>query len=101
VDPRLSRRLPEVRKEGIVTGLRPDGKTQVTFAYDDVGTPVRLDTVVISSQHDPERTQDELRELLSEHVVGHVLSDESLKPFVTDEDRKSTRLNSSHVSISY
>ena len=82
---RLSRRLTEVRKEGIVTGLRPDGKTQVTFEYDDAGTPVRLDTVVISTQHDPERTQDELRELLSEHVVGHVLSDESLKPFVTED----------------
>ena len=82
---RLSRRLTEVREEGIVTGLRPDGKTQVTFEYDDAGTPVRLDTVVISTQHDPERTQDELRELLSEHVVGHVLSDESLKPFVTED----------------
>ena len=82
---RLSRRLTEVRKEGIVTGLRPDGKTQVTFEYDEAGTPVRLDTVVISTQHDPERTQDELRELLSEHVVNHVLSDESLKPFVTED----------------
>ncbi|AGE36552.1 methionine adenosyltransferase [Corynebacterium urealyticum] len=82
---RLSRRLTEVRKEEIVTGLRPDGKTQVTFEYDDAGTPVRLDTVVISTQHDPERTQDELRELLSEHVVGHVLADESLKPFVTED----------------
>ncbi|HEY4598737.1 methionine adenosyltransferase [Corynebacterium sp.] len=82
---RLSRRLTEVRKEGIVTGLRPDGKTQVTFEYDEAGTPVRLDTVVISTQHDPERTQDELRELLSEHVVDHVLSDESLKPFVSED----------------
>lgn len=82
---RLSRRLTEVRKDGIVTGLRPDGKTQVTFEYDEAGTPVRLDTVVISTQHDPERTQDELRELLSEHVVDHVLSDESLKPFVTED----------------
>ena len=82
---RLSRRLTEVRKEGIVTGLRPDGKTQVTFEYDEAGTPVRLDTVVISTQHDPERTQDELRELLSLHVVNHVLSDESLKPFVTED----------------
>ncbi len=82
---RLSRRLTEVRKEGIVTGLRPDGKTQVTFEYDDAGTPVRLDTVVISTQHDPERTQDELRELLSEHVVDYVLADESLKPFVTED----------------
>src|SRR5699024_5234551 len=82
---RLSRRLTEVRKEDIVTGLRPDGKTQVTFEYDDAGTPVRLDTSVISPQHDPEPTQDELRELLSEHVVGHVISDESLKPFVTED----------------
>ena len=82
---RLSRRLTEVRKEGIVTGLRPDGKIQVTFEYDDAGTPVHLDTVVISTQHDPERTQDELRELLSEHVVDYVLADESLKPFVTED----------------
>lgn len=82
---RLSRRLTEVRKKGIVTGLRPDGKTQVTFEYDEAGTPVRLDTVVISTQHDPDRTQEELRGLLKEHVVDYVLSDENLKGFVTEE----------------
>ena len=49
---RLSRRLTQVRKEGIVERLRPDGKTQVTFAYDAEGRPSHLDTVVISTQHD-------------------------------------------------
>ena len=52
---RLSRRLSQVRHEGIVSGLRPDGKTQVTFAYDGE-RPVYLDTVVISTQHDPDFT---------------------------------------------
>ncbi|HKM25633.1 MAG TPA: S-adenosylmethionine synthetase N-terminal domain-containing protein, partial [Corynebacterium sp.] len=55
---RLARRLTQVRKEGIVPHLRPDGKTQVTFAYDEQDRPVRLDTVVISTQHDPEVTQE-------------------------------------------
>ena len=54
----LSRRLTQVRKEGIVPSLRPDGKTQVTFAYDEDDVPTRLETIVISTQHDPEVTQD-------------------------------------------
>ena len=51
---RLAYRLAEVRKSGEVPHLRPDGKTQVTIEYDDDDHPVRLDTVLVSTQHDPE-----------------------------------------------
>lgn len=82
---RLARRLSQVRKENIVPMLRPDGKTQVTFAYDDEDHPVRLDTIVISTQHDPECSQEWLQEQLKEHVVGWVINDAHLEEFV-DED---------------
>jgi methionine adenosyltransferase len=75
---RLSRRLTQVRKEGIVPHLRPDGKTQVTLGYDDTGRPVRLDTVVVSAQHDPDVTQEWLRQQLQTHVVDWVLDDANL-----------------------
>ena len=55
---RLAFRLTEVRKSGEVPLPAPDGKTQVTIEYDDDDKPVRLDTVLISTQHDPEVTQD-------------------------------------------
>ena len=60
---RLSQRLTEVRKTGVLDYLRPDGKTQVTIAYED-DRPVRLDTVVLSTQHHPDIAQDELQALL-------------------------------------
>ena len=82
---RLARRLTEVRKQGIVPHLRPDGKTQVTFAYDEQDRPVRLDTVVISTQHDPEVTQDWLHEQLREHVLDWVIADAGLTGMVDDE----------------
>lgn len=83
---RLSRRLTQVRKEGIVPGLRPDGKTQVTFAYDDAGRPVHLDTVVISTQHDPGVEQAWLAQQLREHVVEYVLAeDEDLQGLATND----------------
>lgn len=66
---RLAFRLAEVRKEGIVPNLRPDGKTQVTVEYDSRDRPVRVDTVLISTQHDPEVSQDWLREQLTRHVI--------------------------------
>ncbi|MEU9857853.1 methionine adenosyltransferase [Streptomyces sp. NPDC047974] len=71
---RLSRRLTEVRKEGIVPYLRPDGKTQVTIAYEDE-RPVRLDTIVVSSQHAPGIDLDSLLAPdIRLHVVEHVLA---------------------------
>ncbi|AHI22884.1 methionine adenosyltransferase [Corynebacterium vitaeruminis] len=76
---RLSRRLTQVRKEGIVDHLRPDGKTQVTLAYDEDGTPRAIDTVVVSTQHDDSVTQDWLAEQIRENVVEWVLEDAGVK----------------------
>ena len=69
---RLSRRLAEVRKNGQRAYLRPDGKTQVTVEYID-GKPVRIDTIVISTQHAPDITQKAIREDMIEHVIKAVL----------------------------
>lgn len=81
---RLARRLTQVRKEGILNHLRPDGKTQVTFAYEG-DTPVYLDTVVISAQHDPDITQEWLAEELRKHVIDWVVQDADLGKYITDE----------------
>ena len=69
---RLSRRLAEVRKNGQLAYLRPDGKTQVTVEYID-GKPVRIDTIVISTQHAPDITQKAIREDMIENVIKAVL----------------------------
>ena len=82
---RLSRRLTQVRKEGIVPDLRPDGKTQVTFAYDAENRPHHLDTVVISTQHGPDSSQEWLEEQLREHVINWVVQDADLGRFVTED----------------
>ena len=74
---RLSRRLAEVRKNGTIPYLRPDGKTQVTVAYED-GKPVAIDTIVISTQHDEDITLDQIRKDLIEHVVKAVVPAELL-----------------------
>jgi S-adenosylmethionine synthetase len=74
----LTRRLARVRKEGLVPWLRPDGKAQVTVEYDD-GEPVRVTTVVLSAQHDPEPDRREIAETLKETVV-HPVIPESLRP---------------------
>ena len=66
---RLARRLSQVRHDGIVAGLRPDGKTQVTFAYDGA-TPAFIDTIVISTQHDPDFTGEALEQALREQVAA-------------------------------
>ena len=65
---RLARRLAEVRKSGELSYLRPDGKTQVTVEYED-GKPVRVDTIVISTQHDPDVTQAEIHDDMVKHVI--------------------------------
>lgn len=69
----LAFRLAQVRKEGIIPHLRPDGKTQVTIEYDQDDRPRRVDTVLISTQHDPEVGHDWLQEQLMEHVIAPVL----------------------------
>ena len=69
---KLTRRLAEVRKSGELKWLRPDGKSQVTVVYED-GKPVAVDTVVISTQHDPEITQKEIRDAIIEKVIKAVI----------------------------
>lgn len=72
---RLSYRLAQVRKQGIVPHLRPDGKTQVTIEYDEHDRPVRVDTVLVSTQHDPEATREWLADQLTAHVIRPVLDE--------------------------
>ncbi len=72
---KLTRRLAQARKEGILNFLRPDGKSQVTVEYVD-GQPVNVDTVVISTQHHPEVTNDELKEAVIEEVIKFVIPDD-------------------------
>jgi len=87
---RLARRLSEVRKMNILGYLRPDGKTQVTVEYED-NKPVRIDTIVISTQHHPDIAQDQIRRDLLEHVVLPVvpqdLLDEKTRYFINPTGR--------------
>ena len=71
---RLSRRLTEVRKNGTLPWLRPDGKSQVTILYED-GQPVAVDTVVVSAQHAADVSHDEIERALLKEVVHHVIPD--------------------------
>ena len=70
---RLSRRLAEVRKNGTLEYLRPDGKSQVTIEYDENWKPMRVDEVVISTQHDPEATQAQIRRDMIEQVINPMI----------------------------
>ena len=87
---RLSRRLTEVRKNGTLSYLRPDGKSQVTVEYDD-NKVVRIDAIVISTQHDEHVSQEQIREDLIEHVIRAVipaeLLDESTKYYINPTGR--------------
>ena len=74
---KLTRRLAEVRKDGTLPWLRPDGKSQVTVEYNH-GKPVRVDTVVISTQHAPEISQEDIRAAILEHVIKPVVPAEML-----------------------
>lgn len=75
---RLARRLAEVRKTDVLPYLRPDGKTQVTIEYDENGKPVRVDTIVVSAQHHPDITQDQMERDIKEHVIKPVVPTELL-----------------------
>ncbi len=79
---RLSRRLAEVRKTGELPYIRPDGKTQVTVEYDN-GKPVRVDTIVISTQHNPEVDQETIHQDMINHVIKAVIPEEFI-----DDDTK-------------
>lgn len=81
---KLVRRLAEVRKNKILDYLRPDGKSQVTIEYRE-GKPYRVEAVVLSAQHDPDISINELRDDLYEHVIEYVLKKEKIK---TDEETK-------------
>src|SRR5690554_54785 len=70
---KLALRLEEVREKGIVKGIRPDGKTQVTIEYDKNHKPVRIDTIVISTQHDETHNQTSLKSVLVKEVVNKVV----------------------------
>ena len=87
---KLALRLTKVRKDGTLSYLRPDGKTQVTVEYDD-GKPARLDAVVLSTQHDPEVTQEQIHEDIKKYVFDEVLPkdmvDEKTKFFINPTGR--------------
>ena len=70
---KLARQLTKVRKDGTLPYLRPDGKTQVTVEYDEDDRPVRLDAVVLSTQHDPEVTQEQIHEDIKKYVFDPIL----------------------------
>jgi S-adenosylmethionine synthetase len=88
---KLARRLTLVRKEEILPYLRPDGKTQVTVEYDENDKPVRIDTIVISTQHHPEIALEQIQRNLKEHVINPVvpqeLIDENTKYFINPTGR--------------
>ena len=87
---KLAKRLTEVRKNGTLDYLRPDGKSQVTVEYDD-GKPVRIDAVVISSQHSPDISQEQLHEDIRREVIEKVspaeLLDENMKYYINPTGR--------------
>lgn len=87
---KLSRRLTEVRKNGTLPYLRPDGKTQVTVEYED-NKPVRIDTIVISTQHSPEVTREQIEKDLRQYVINEVipaeLLDENTRYFINPTGR--------------
>ena len=88
---KLTRRLAEVRKSGTLPYLRPDGKSQVTIEYDEFDKPKRIDTVVLSTQHSPEVSQNELHEDIKKHVFDEILPtellDEKTKYFINPTGR--------------
>lgn len=87
----LAKRLTQVRKDGTLKYLRPDGKTQVTVEYDENDKPVRIDTVVLSTQHDEDVTQEQIHEDIRKYVFDEVIPkdmvDENTKYFINPTGR--------------
>lgn len=88
---RLTRRLTEVRKSGLLKYLRPDGKSQVTVEYDENGKPVRIDAIVVSAQHNDSVTHEEIEADIRKHVIEPVIPadmmDEDTKIFINPTGR--------------
>ena len=88
---RLARQLTKVRKDGTLKYLRPDGKTQVTVEYDDNHKPVHLNAVVLSTQHDPDVTQEQIHEDIKKYVFDEILPkelvDERTKMYINPTGR--------------
>ena len=88
---KLARQLTKVRKEGTLPYLRPDGKTQVTVEYDENGVPIRLDAVVLSTQHNPEIEQAQLHQDIKKYVFEEIIPeqmvDEKTKFFINPTGR--------------
>ena len=88
---KLARQLTKVRKDGTLSYLRPDGKTQVTVEYDQEGKPFRLDAVVCSTQHDPDVTQEQIHEDIKKYVFDPIIPaemiDEETKLFINPTGR--------------
>ena len=88
---KLARKLTDVRKSGTLKYLRPDGKTQVTVEYDENGKPVHLNAVVLSTQHDPDVTQEQIHEDIKKYVFEPILPkeliDENTKFFINPTGR--------------
>ena len=88
---RLTKKLAEVRKDGTLTYLRPDGKSQVTIEYNEEGKPERVDCVVISTQHDPDVTQEQIHRDIRKYVIDPVVPagmvDEKTKFFINPTGR--------------
>ena len=88
---KLARQLTKVRKDGTLKYLRPDGKSQVSVEYDEAGKPIRLEAVVISTQHDEDVTQEQIHEDIKKYVLDPILPkelvDENTKFFINPTGR--------------
>ena len=88
---KLALRLAKVRKDGTLSYLRPDGKTQVSVEYDEEGKPARLEAIVVSTQHEPEVSQEQIHKDVREYVIDAVVPagmiDEKTKIFINPTGR--------------
>ena len=88
---KLAKQLTDVRKNGTLPYLRPDGKSQVSVEYDENGKPIRLEAVVLSTQHDPDVTQEQIHEDIKKYVFDPILPkellDENTKYFINPTGR--------------